>query len=512
MTKTLCVVLLLAFAAFGQQQERIAIMHTVDNIDSINFSDLSYLTDKLRDIASKILPKSRYGIMTQQSIVDWLGSHERMVKECKEATCLADLGRKISADYIAQGYVGRFSGELTIKVELYNVRSGTLIGAITGDSRDLKGLLSVLESKAPKLFEDMAGGPSAVPEKPAPLPPEPPPVPPEPMPEPPPAPADPDVPLKLNPLAFLKCKSTFNINELVFKIQSSFTNQLNDCSAALAKNIAMSKSPFGKKTELKEPKAFMMECTVDGIKQKLPSGIDEYIKPIKSFVQSVLDGASGANGELDVAKLSKAIGDMNIDELLNGIRKLAEGDDCMADMPYEPPAASGGENEGSGSEDKEVKRKELSLGLRGGFGQNLQLGLILDITVSDWFHFQPGLVYIQDYYHYKTFYVNDNVEGLRFHTKTLHYINFPLLLSFKIFAFRINAGPYVGICVNYDNSLEDFNQDSGNNAESSSDFGLSAGFGFDIGRFYIGMLYYLDFLSNNYHNMGGFNLGVNFGL
>jgi len=157
MTKTLYVVLLLTFAAaYGQQQERIAIMHTVDNIDSINVTDLGYLTNKLRDIASKVLPKNRYGIMTQQSIVDRLGSQERAEKECREATCLADLGRKISADYISQGRIGRFSGKLTIEVELYRVRGSTLIGAITGDSKDMEGLLAVLESKAPKLFEDLS--------------------------------------------------------------------------------------------------------------------------------------------------------------------------------------------------------------------------------------------------------------------------------------------------------------------------------------------------------------------
>jgi len=173
MNKILYLSLFFAIAAYGQQ-ERIAIMNTVDDRDSIAFLDLSYLTDKLRDIASKILPKDHYGIMTQQSIVDRLGSQERAIKECKEATCLADLGRKISADYIAQGHVGRFSGKLTIKTELYRVGNSNLIGAFTGDSENLQGLLYVLEEKAPKLFEDMIDSDK---EKPVPLVPEqPPPV------------------------------------------------------------------------------------------------------------------------------------------------------------------------------------------------------------------------------------------------------------------------------------------------------------------------------------------------
>jgi len=154
MSKILCIALFFVFAAYGQQ-ERIAIMNTVDDLDSIRFSDLSYLTDKLRDIAGRVLPKNRYGIMTQQSIVDRLGSQERAAKECKEASCLADLGRKISADYIAQGHIGRFSGKLTIKVELYSVKSGNLLGSFTGDSKNLENLLYVLEKESPKLFESM---------------------------------------------------------------------------------------------------------------------------------------------------------------------------------------------------------------------------------------------------------------------------------------------------------------------------------------------------------------------
>jgi hypothetical protein len=156
MNKILCISLFLALAAYGQQQERIAVMHTVDNLDSVSVTDLGYLTNRLRDIASKVLPKSRYGIMTQQSIVDRLGSQERAEKECREATCLADLGRKISADYISQGRIGRFSGKLTIEVELYRVHNSNLVGAFTGDSKDIEGLLAIIEAKAPKLFEDMS--------------------------------------------------------------------------------------------------------------------------------------------------------------------------------------------------------------------------------------------------------------------------------------------------------------------------------------------------------------------
>jgi TolB-like protein len=148
--------LLFAFAfAYGQQQERVAIINTLDDGDSIKFSELAYLTDRLRETAVNVLPKQRYGVMTTESIVAFLGSYERTVKECKAASCLAELGRKVSADYVAQARIGRFGENLTIKAELYSSKSGNLIGSFTGNSKDIFGLLAIIDEKAATLFKMM---------------------------------------------------------------------------------------------------------------------------------------------------------------------------------------------------------------------------------------------------------------------------------------------------------------------------------------------------------------------
>jgi hypothetical protein len=155
-SKQFFILLFLAIAAYGQQ-ERIAIIQTVDDGDSIKFSELVYLTDKLRETAVNVLPESRYGVMTMESIVAFLGSQERMVKECKAASCLAELGRKVSADYVAQARIGRFGKNLTIKTELYSSKSGNLLGSFVGDSKDIFGLLAIINEKAPDLFKKMPG-------------------------------------------------------------------------------------------------------------------------------------------------------------------------------------------------------------------------------------------------------------------------------------------------------------------------------------------------------------------
>jgi len=161
MNKVLFALLLVVFTVYGRQQERVAIINTMDNLDSISFSDLSYFTNKLREAAVNVLPNSLYGVMTTESIIAFLGSQENAIKVCKEASCLAELGRKVSADYVAQGRIGRFNGELTINVELYNSKSGNLIGSFAGSSKDIAGLLTIINENAPVLFKklpDVSGG------------------------------------------------------------------------------------------------------------------------------------------------------------------------------------------------------------------------------------------------------------------------------------------------------------------------------------------------------------------
>jgi len=165
MNKPFLILLLLSLTAYAQQQERVAIINTVDDLDSIRVADLIYLTDKLRETAVNVLPKQRYGVMTTESIVEFLGSQENAVKVCSEASCLAELGRKVSADYVAQARIGRFGNDLTIKTELYSSKSGNLIGSFTGSSKDVYGLLATIDQKAPDLFKKMpsvSGGISIV--------------------------------------------------------------------------------------------------------------------------------------------------------------------------------------------------------------------------------------------------------------------------------------------------------------------------------------------------------------
>jgi len=154
-SKSFFILFLLALVAYGQQQDRVAIINTLDNLDSIHFTDLAHLTNRLRETAVNVLPKERYGIMTTESIVAFLGSQENAIRVCKEASCLAEIGRKVNADYVAQARIGRFGGQLSINFELYSSKSGTLLGSFTGFSKDIFGLLAIIDENASALFKKM---------------------------------------------------------------------------------------------------------------------------------------------------------------------------------------------------------------------------------------------------------------------------------------------------------------------------------------------------------------------
>jgi len=161
MKKLFFILFCLTLAVYGQEQKRLAILPTEDDGEpQVEPTDLTYLTARLREIAGNVL-QGKYGMMTEQSIIDKLGK-DNARKACKEAEgCLAQLGRKISADYIGQARLGRFSGNyFTISFVLYNVGSGMEVSTISGNAKDVFGLLTVLDEKAPIAFTKMPGVPS----------------------------------------------------------------------------------------------------------------------------------------------------------------------------------------------------------------------------------------------------------------------------------------------------------------------------------------------------------------
>ncbi|MCL1966294.1 MAG: PorT family protein [Fibromonadales bacterium] len=305
-----------------------------------------------------------------------------------------------------------------------------------------------------------------------------------------------------------QCEETHNINEVIFKIKDRFPAKLKDCASTLAKDML---NPFGKKLE---PKSFLTQCTVDGIKKELPAGFpgtDKIVASLTKFVQGIVNAAL-SGGSLDPKKLLSVVASLNVMELVSDVKKLSD-EDCVVDEPYEPPEEEEGEDYDEEGEGSKKKKSSVSFGIRAGVNLShiyaeyegfegkgdygdifgMQAGFVVDFPISDWFHIQPGLMYIQR-----------GMDDRYYLYETIHYIELPLLLSFKLDVLRLNAGPYLGVKLFNYQYFDRF------------DIGLSSGIGFDIGMFYIGAFYdygLVDVTSAPYYKFYnrtiGFNLGIN---
>jgi len=136
----LCILLLSASTALSQgpvpaapesppklQPKSIAIINVADGGKSpIGNSELSFFADKLREIATEVLPQKDY---------------------------VATTGKTANANYVCQISIGRFGNDYTIKVELNE--NETSIGFFTDNSKDMHGLLSIINEKAPIMFKKL---------------------------------------------------------------------------------------------------------------------------------------------------------------------------------------------------------------------------------------------------------------------------------------------------------------------------------------------------------------------
>jgi len=179
-----------------------------------------------------------------------------------------------------------------------------------------------------------------------------------------------------------QCARKYNINELLFKIKNSFPTQLNNCSSTLSKDMLTPASFGGKKLE---PKSFMMQCPVDGIKKELPEGFpntDKIIGSLTNFVQGIMNSAI-AGGTLDPKKLVSAVASTstNIGKLMSDVKELAN-DECVVDEPYVPPASTAPikANDSEAVEDKQ-ENKELSTGASIGVAIGLVSIFVLFIVI-----------------------------------------------------------------------------------------------------------------------------------
>ena len=137
-------------------QKVVAILEIVPNNETVELqiSEYRHLTDELRTRAREALPRTGYSILTRDNIISLLPPDEE-TRECLAESCAVEIGRAIGAEYITQGFIGKFGEMMTLTVELYESMSGNLLGSFVTESKDIMGLLATIRQKAPELFSHL---------------------------------------------------------------------------------------------------------------------------------------------------------------------------------------------------------------------------------------------------------------------------------------------------------------------------------------------------------------------
>ena len=128
---------------------------------SLKDEELIFLTNKAQEIAVRVLPQNSFEVFPQEIIIKRLGGANNYVKECKESSCIVDLGKKASVDYVAQCTFGKLGSDLTVTFELYRVRTSALIDKFAETAKNTNGLLAIMEKKIPDSFMKISGVSSA---------------------------------------------------------------------------------------------------------------------------------------------------------------------------------------------------------------------------------------------------------------------------------------------------------------------------------------------------------------
>ena len=144
-------------AAHAAQSVHVAVLETVSSEDaSISRSEKMFLTDELRSQAAKVLPANMgFVIMTRENIKTMLPP-DKSLEDC-EGGCLAETGRNISAEYVAQAHIGVFAGDLAMTVELYETTTGRMLGSYTAKGSGAENLLTDIQKLSPSLFARIPG-------------------------------------------------------------------------------------------------------------------------------------------------------------------------------------------------------------------------------------------------------------------------------------------------------------------------------------------------------------------
>lgn len=133
-----------------------AVLETLSPNDLLTRQERLYLTDILRGQAVRALPaEQNWTIMTRENINVMLPPG-KTIEDC-EGSCLAETGKNIAADYVAQARISQIGKSLAISAELYETASSKLVASFAGKGETVDDIEKIIKEQAPAFFKKARG-------------------------------------------------------------------------------------------------------------------------------------------------------------------------------------------------------------------------------------------------------------------------------------------------------------------------------------------------------------------
>ena len=130
----------------------VAVLETISDKDLLTLQERQYLTDILRGQAVRELPAvQNWTIMTRENINVMLPPG-KSIEDC-EGSCLAETGKNIAADFVAQARITKFGNSLAISAELYETAGNKLVSSFAGRGESVDDLEKIIKEQATPFFK-----------------------------------------------------------------------------------------------------------------------------------------------------------------------------------------------------------------------------------------------------------------------------------------------------------------------------------------------------------------------
>jgi Protein of unknown function (DUF1566)/PEGA domain len=134
----------------GDTLHRVAVLE-LSNDAEITESEAYYLTDKVRDAASRVLTNRGFLVITRENLQELLPPGTDLSK-CGTAECEVEIGRTIGTDYIVTGEILKFSGEFRANLKAHHSSTGAFLGAEACKGKSLTDLEESIANSSLLLF------------------------------------------------------------------------------------------------------------------------------------------------------------------------------------------------------------------------------------------------------------------------------------------------------------------------------------------------------------------------